>query len=273
MTKRIVMNIRVLLLLVVAGTLLTHTYPASAADDPTGPPLNENGERLNALAPANLAHPRPAAPFDLTGTWTTNFRWPENEATGGYEFFPLPKLKPEAAALYSEKQKAFAAGKTFRDDAGLCFPPGMPRMMTRVWPMMIMQYPTIIVMISGFDNGLRMIFLDGRDHTDYDYLIPSYQGDSIGHWEDDTLVITTNGLEPERHWMQQGIPMSEELFIEERITVSDDGQSMKLEMTFTDPVNWEGEWKTTKHFRFSDTAEITEVNCLPAITNEGIQGL
>ncbi len=262
-----------LLLLLTSGMLLPCQHPAAAADVSTGPPVNENGERLNALAPGNLAFPRPAAPFDLTGTWTTNFRWPENEATGGYEFFPLPKLKPEAAAIYAEKQKAFAAGKTYRDDAGLCFPPGMPRMMTRVWPLMIMQYPTIIVMISGFDNGLRMIFLDGRDHTEYDYLIPSYQGDSIGHWEDDTLVISTTGLEPERHWMQQGIPMSEELVIEERITVSEDGRTMKLQMTFTDPVNWEGEWKTTKYFRFSDTAEITEVNCLPAITNDGIQGL
>jgi hypothetical protein len=262
-----------LALLLVTGAQLALPSPVWAAEESIGPVLNESGEQLNALAPENLALPRPPAPFDLTGTWTTNFRWPENEATGGYEFFPLPKLKPEAAALYEEKQKAFAAGKTFRDDAGLCFPPGMPRMMTRVWPLMIMQYPTVIVMISGFDNGLRMIFLDGRDHTEYDYLIPSYQGDSIGRWEGDTLLITTKGLEPERHWMQQGIPMSDELFIEERITVTDEGKTMKIEMIFTDPINWEGEWKTTKYFRFSDTAEITEVNCLPAITNEGIQGL
>ncbi len=267
------MNQRTLLLALV--TIISMAFPsfASAADNPSGPPLSADGKKLNALAPANLAHPRPEAPFNLTGIWTTNFRWPENKVTGGYEFFPLPKLKPEAAALYEEKQKAFAAGKTFRDDAGLCFPPGMPRTMTRVWPMMIMQYPTVIVMISGFDNALRQIYLDGRDHTEYDYLIPSYQGDSIGHWEGDTLVITTVGLEPERHWMQQGIPMSEELLIEERITVSDDGKTMKTEMTFTDPINWEGEWKTTKYFRFSDTAEITEVNCLPSVTNEGIEGL
>jgi len=260
-------------LLVALASLMVYACHGPAADIQSGPPVNENGERLNALAPANLALSRTAAPFDLTGIWTTDFRWPENEATGGYEFFPLPTLKPQAAALYAEKQQAFAAGKTFRDDAGLCFPPGMPRTMTRVWPMMILQYPTVIIMISGFDNGLRQIYLDGREHTEYDFLIPSYQGDSIGHWEDDTLVVTTTGLEPERHWMQQGIPMSEELFIEERITVSDDGQTMRLQMTFTDPVNWEGEWRTSKIFKFSDTAEITEVNCIPAITNEGIPGL
>jgi hypothetical protein len=139
--------------------------------------------------------------------------------------------------------------------------------------MMVMQYPTVIVMISGFDNSIRLINLDGRDHTEYDYLIPSYQGDSIGHWDSDALVIDTIGFESERHWMQQGVPLSESLRIQERITVSEDGRSMTNEMTFTDPVNWEGEWKTTKYSRFSDTAEITEVNCIAAITNEGIEGL
>ena len=267
------MNLRILVVAIMAALSIAVLSPELTADEASGPPLSEDGERLNALAPANLAFPHPEAPFDLTGIWTTDFRWPENQETGGYEFFPLPKLKPEAAALYAAKEKAFAEGKTFRDDAGLCFPPGMPRTMTRVWPMMIMQYPTVIVMISGFDNALRLVYLDGRGHTDYDYLIPSYQGDSIGRWEGDELVITTTGLEPEGHWMQQGIPMSEELFIEERITVSEDGRTMKTQMTFTDPVNWEGEWKTTKYFRFSDTAEVTEVNCIPAITNEGIEGL
>ena len=241
------------------------------------PPVNADGIRLNVLAPANLSIPRPKPPFNLTGIWDFNHKWPENQATGafgrGYEFYPLPQLKPEAAALYAEKEKALAEGRTFRDDAGLCFPPGMPRLMTRVHPMMIMQYPTVIVMISGFDNSIRLINLDGRDHTEYDYLIPSYQGDSIGHWDGDALVIDTIGLEPERHWMQQGVPLSESLRIQERITVSEDGRSMTNEMTFTDPVNWEGEWKTTKYSRFSDTAEITEVNCIAAITNEGIEGL
>ena len=166
MKKTGTMKRRTLALLLMATGLTTHFYPSFADDDSPSPPLSENGERLNALAPANLGFPRAEAPFDLTGTWTTNFRWPENEATGGYEFFPLPKLKPEAARIYAEKQKAFAEGKAYRDDAGLCFPPGMPRLMTRVWPLMIMQYPTVIVMISGFDNGLRLIYLDGREHTE-----------------------------------------------------------------------------------------------------------
>ena len=92
--------------------------------------------------------------------------------------------------------------------------------------------------------------------------------DQPGTFQDDPLQDDPLQDDP-----LQDDPMSEELFIEERITVSEDGRTMKTEMTFTDPVNWEGEWKTTKYFRFSDTAEITEVNCIPAITNEGIQGL
>ena len=50
------------------------------------------GNNLSALAPENLAKPRPEAPFDMTGTWNMII----DPETGMHEFMPLPTLTPAA---------------------------------------------------------------------------------------------------------------------------------------------------------------------------------
>src|SRR5678809_881236 len=118
---------------------------------------------LGALAPANLAKPRPKPPFDLTGTWLHG-----GGANNPFQFAPPPgfKLTPEAQVHYDAAQKAAAEGKVYRDDIGQCWPAGLPVIMTRVWPIAMMQFPTVIYMVSEFMNSLRVVYMDGRPHTD-----------------------------------------------------------------------------------------------------------
>src|SRR4030095_10123501 len=92
-------------------------------------------------------------------------------------------------AALSSTPRAQALGETYRDAIGQCYPPGMPMLMTRVWPHNFIQVPTAVFMISVVNNSVRTIFLDGRDHTDPDLVVPSYNGESIGRWEGDTLVV------------------------------------------------------------------------------------
>lgn len=220
----------------------------------------KDGEKLGVLARANLDKPRPKAPFDLTGTW----RFQREVATGGWEFHPVPKLTPAAETEHNAYLKAKAEGKNYKDDAGACYPPGMPRIMTRVWSMQVIQLPTMVLMIHGFENSVRWIYTDGRKHTSLDELVPSYNGESIGHWEGDTLVIDTIGIEPAHHWMQLGIPTSDKLHIVERITLSADGNTFEDKLIMTDPENWEGEWINTKKFNLRDDEDIFEVHCIAA---------
>src|SRR2546426_535190 len=74
---------------------------------------------LGALAPANIAKPRPKPPFDLTGTWLHG-----GGADNGFRFSPPAgfKLKPEAQAIYDEARKAQTEGKVYHDDIGQCWP-------------------------------------------------------------------------------------------------------------------------------------------------------
>jgi hypothetical protein len=213
--------------------------------------------RPGALAKENLAKPRPKPAFNLTGTWIINLK------RGGYQFRPQPKFQPAAQALYDAGLRANAEGKSFQDDTAFCWPPGMPRVMTRVWPIEMIQLPTEIVMISGLEDQIRWIYLDGRPHADPDLAPLTYNGDSIGHWEADALVIDTTNYETKHHWVEQGIPVSDQFHTIERIRLIDGGNALEDRFTLIDPVNWQGEWTDTKFYNRADDTDITEVHCLP----------
>jgi hypothetical protein len=213
-----------------------------------------------ALAPDNLAKPRPKAPFNLTGTWTVDL-------SAGFSSFmfgpPYPKFMPDAQAAFDAGKKAAAEHKPYRDDIGQCYPAGLPMLMTRVWPIAMIQLPTAIYMVSGFENGLRIIYLDGRKHTDPDVVVRTFNGDSIGHWEGDTLVVDTNSMVTDHHWIDQGLPVSDEFHVIERMRLVNGGKKLEIKYIMTDPKDWEGEWTSTKYWDRVDDTDITEVECTP----------
>ena len=214
-----------------------------------------------ALAPANLEQERPPAPFDVTGTWYIDSEW---------RFLPLPKLLPEAQRLYDMARQAAAEGRAFNDVTGQCWPPGVPIVMTRVWPIHMIQLPTSIVMISNFENQVRWVFMDSRSHTDPDIYAPSYNGESMGRWERDTLVIDTKNFAPKNHYID-GVPISGDLHITERVRMINDGEGLEIVYTMTDAANWEGEWVSTKRYKREHKVDFLEVHCLPDL-NKGILG-
>jgi len=215
---------------------------------------------LGVLAPANIAKPRPKAPFDITGTW-------QHGRDEGERFDPPAgfKLTPEGQKHYDAAAAATKEGKVYKNDIGLCWPAGVPIMMTRVWPIQMIQLPTSIFMISELMNSVRIVYMDGRQHTDPDIVVRSFNGESIGRWEGDTLVIDTTNFVADHHWIQDraGIPASDALHVVERIKMLPGGKKLEIEYTLSDPKVWVGDWKMTKHFDRLDERDITEVECLP----------
>ena len=242
--------------------------PASAT--PAADTAVEEGKQLSALAPANLAKPRPKPPFEVTGNWFIDV----SQNPDAWRFGPpYPTLSPAAQKHWDAAKKYTAEGKVYRDDIGQCWPAGLPLIMTRYWPMAMVQIPTAIYMISGFMNSVRIVYLDGRKHTDLDIIVRTYNGESIGTWEGDTLVVDTIGFRGDHHWMDQGgvaIPAGEQLHIVERIRMINDKKQLEIEYTMTDPEYWEGEWKSTKRFNRVNDEDIQEVSCLPDL-NEHLQ--
>jgi len=219
---------------------------------------------LGALAPANLAKPRPKPPFDITGVWLHG-----GGADNGFRFSPPPgfKLTAEAQPIYDEARKAQTDGKVYHDDIGQCWPSGLPILMTRVWPIAMIQVPTAIFMVQELMNTMRIVYIDGRQHTDPDIAVPSFNGESIGRWENDALVIDTKYFVAEHHWIDSGIRASDALHIVERVRMTNEGKTLEIETTANDPKSWEGEWKWTKRFQRQDERDIAEVECLPDLND------
>ena len=218
-----------------------------------------------ALAPQNLKKARPKPPFDLTGTWFVDLR----RSFADFRFGPpYPEFLEPGQTAMREAEEARKKGVPYRDSIGRCFPAGMPMIMTRVWPTSMVQLPTVVYMLFGFTSKMRFIYLDGRQFTDPDVVSYTYNGESIGHWEGDALVVKTKYMEPKEHYIDSGIPISDQFEITERITMSKDGMRMQIDYTMTDPKMWKGEWKSSKGFLRQDYSDIPEAECLPNLNED-----
>lgn len=254
----------------VAIAALMVAAPAPAQQRARNKPLSaEQLEQLQhrhpgqagALDPANLAKPRPKPPFDMTGTWFVDLHEGFNKFMFGP---PYPEFLAEGQKALVEGAAARARGQNYRDSIGQCYPAGLPMIMTRVWPVMFVQLPTAVYMVAGFTNSFRTIYLDGRSHTDPDLYVPTYNGESIGKWEGDTLVVTTKGFETDHHWIDVGLPVSDDFQVIERIHMINGGNTLEIEYIMTDPRNWKGEWRNTKRWDRVLESDIGEVECTEA---------
>ena len=161
---------------------------------------------MSALAPENLAKPRPKAAV-RPDRQLVHRQQPGHSGLAVRAGDDSQADAGGAEAPRRLREGDCKEGKVYRDDIGQCWPAGVPIIMTRVWPIAMIQMPTAIYMVSEFMNSLRVVFLDGRPHTDPDIVVRTFNGESVGRWEGDTLVVETkNFIDDEHHWVDQGVP-------------------------------------------------------------------
>jgi hypothetical protein len=115
------------------------------------------------------------------------------------------------------------------------------------------------IMDNGGPNSYRIIYLDGRSFPTN--IPPTNYGYSIGHWEGDTLVVETRGLN-EKFWMDtRGTPHTAQLKFIERMTRSD-MNTLKYQATIDDPGAYTRPWTTTEFtLRWRPGDELFEYIC------------
>ena len=148
-----------------------------------------------------------------------------------------PVLKPWAAKQMQESNEEVLSGKRGLPFAAqsACYPGGVPeQLLTPAQPFYFIQTPKMVWMIWESDHMVRRIHMTDR-HSES--VIPSWFGESIGHYESDgTLVIDTIGLQAKNSYIDwYRTPHSEKLHVVERFKLSPDGKALDVVVKVEDP--------------------------------------
>lgn len=169
-------------------------------------------------------------------------------------------MQPWAKALF---HKRFVEDESKDDPEGFCLPMGTPRMTPYPWE--IVQTDKLMLMLyEGNVHGYRQIFLDGRGHDPT--VKETYWGDSIGHWEGDTLVIDTVGLgfgdgRNNHSWLDaDGHPRTSQLHVIERLTRPELGRVVDT-ITIDDPGAYTRPWTVVEKSSLAPNWEVQETIC------------
>lgn len=142
-----------------------------------------------------------------------------------------------------------------------CKPSGGSRQFVTPYGTEIVEMPEakrILIFDIGGPHTFRIIYVDGSTHPKD--LVPSYYGDSRGHWEGDTLVVETTGFN-EGFWMDRaGSPHTEKLRFQEKFTRTD-YNTLRYEVTVDDPGAYTGTWSNTFQMRWNAGQELFEYVC------------
>jgi hypothetical protein len=132
---------------------------------------------------------------DWTGVYTrapvAGFAFDPDQPPNGV---PTARLTPEYQAKMLKRIADVKQGIEW-DPISTCAPPGHPRWLTEPFLREFIVTPDQTWLINEMVNDIRRIYTDGRDHTPEADRYPLYNGDSIGFWDGDRLVIHTNQLQ------------------------------------------------------------------------------
>jgi len=133
-----------------------------------------------------------------------------------------------------------------------CEPWGFTRQILAPHAMEITQYEDRVTLYYAEWTALRTVYLDGRDPPGN--LSPSLLGFSVGHYEDDTLVVETTGISANHS--NAGFAHSDQLTATERFTRSEDGNRLDLEAILRDPLTLREPLLMARAWAWAPTAQI-----------------
>jgi hypothetical protein len=193
-----------------------------------------------AAGAATLAHAQdaPHAVPDFSGIWA-HFTWPDFEPPvngpgpvtntsrrdGVPDSYQLvgdhssPILKPSAAEIVRQHAEISLRGVVYPTPSNQCWPGGVPFVLYNIGMQMLQEKDKVTILYTN-NHEVRHVRLNAAHPA---RVTPSWYGDSVGHYEGDTLVIDTVGIKSGPFAMvdMYGTPHSEALHVVERYRLLD----------------------------------------------------
>jgi hypothetical protein len=162
-----------------------------------------------AVGPAAIGTPNTASIPDFSGVWA-HLSWPDFEPplvgpgpvtnrarqNGRSNIYQLvgdytnPILKLHAAEVVKKHGELSMGGVPYPTPSNQCWPGGVPFVLWNIG-MQMLQQPDKITILYSKDHEVRHVRMNQSHPTP---VTPSWYGDSVGHYEGDTLVIDTVGV-------------------------------------------------------------------------------
>lgn len=227
---------------IVDGDSMSGTYTQVGAADQKEAPGPWRAERQVADSSNQLT----ANPVDLTGTWT---------ATQELDF------RKYTMALTAAGQEWLDGYLPYYDQPDVrCTSIGLPALATYSFPFEIIASENRLTMIYEYQGKVRRIWLDDRGPGEF--VPPSRMGHSNARWEGSTLVINTTNLDKTVRDFR-GELISENARIEEKYSLSDDGNTMTAVITVFDPDNYSRPPVRRRQWQRNNSADIFPYTCDP----------
>jgi hypothetical protein len=158
-----------------------------------------------------------------------------------------PNIKPWAKEIMKRENDKALSGRMPYSARASCMPSGVPAfMMAAVEPIHFMQTPKQVTMIFSGDAQIRRIYLDVPHSAN---LEPSWYGESVGHYEGDTLVVDTIGLNDKTFIDNYRTPHTAKLHVVERYKLIDDGKTLQVTFRVEDPDTFYQPWSAIGKLR------------------------
>ena len=157
-----------------------------------------------------------------------------------------PILMPWVREELQKFNEAGLAGKAQWTPIARCRPASVPgTMLLRRNPMVIAQTLKEVVFLYESDHQVRHIYMNVPHSPN---VMPSWYGESVGHYEGDTLVVDTIGITPKAPTDYYLTPHTDKLHVLERYHIIDDGKTLEVNITVDDPGAFNMPWSASQTY-------------------------
>jgi hypothetical protein len=169
-----------------------------------------------------------------------------------------PNLKPWVKEHMAKDNDEVLAGKIAFTARSSCMPAGVPGFMAYggPTPLYFVQTPKEVWMIFSGDHQVRRVYMD-VPHSENPR--PSWYGESVGHYEGDTLVIDTVAQNDKTFVDPYRTPHTEKLHVGERWRLVDDGKMIEVTFTVEDQDAFYQPWSGKRRYRRVEERMVEDV--------------
>jgi hypothetical protein len=271
--------------LVVVGLLAVALAIAAQEEGPPrrGPLTPEQlaaREKKNAEDSAEWnRNPAPQDPRDFSGVWwirgyDRTFRPVTDPPLSPRDAAKLLPLTPLEASSWQHHLDMERAGTPIADAPTQCFPHGIPRLVASPYPVQFIYSPGMITLLHEVAHNVRYFHMDGKPApSDTPRTVLGY---SVGHWEDNTLVVVTDHLNDRTQIDEEALSHGLKLTVTERFTKRTNrygGVELQDLITLEDPDHFTRPWTAERIFFWRGDVRINEYSCEENNRNAPVNGV